>query len=113
MLDVARPRSQESEDEIEVIQQEINVLSQCDCPYVTRCAAVVVHASLLSVFDQGSTSDGLCRYYGSFVQDTALWIVMEYLAGTRARIRSAHMRTHACSRPWLTNLPSEHSWVTE
>ncbi|XP_028796808.1 serine/threonine-protein kinase 24 isoform X2 [Neltuma alba] len=46
----------ESEDEIDDIQTEIAVLSQCRCPYITE-------------------------YYGSYLHQTKLFIIMEYMAG--------------------------------
>jgi serine/threonine-protein kinase 24/25/MST4 len=47
---------EEAEDEIEDIRQEIAVMAQCDSPHVTR-------------------------YFGSYVLDTKLFLIMEYVGG--------------------------------
>nr|CAD7423548.1 unnamed protein product [Timema monikensis] len=60
---------EEAEDEIEDIQQEIMVLSQCDSPFVTKYFGSYLKISNCSL----ATSQG-----------TKLWIIMEYLGGGSA-----------------------------
>lgn len=67
---------EEAEDEIEDIQQEIMVLSQCDSPFVTKYFGSYLKVCFISNFIR------LSNFY--FIQGTKLWIIMEYLGGGSA-----------------------------
>lgn len=77
---------EEAEDEIEDIQQEIMVLSQCDSPYVTK-----YYGSYLKVCWTTKVW-GWKANWNNFdliidvcvLQGTKLWIIMEYLGGGSA-----------------------------
>ena len=80
---------EEAEDEIEDIQQEIMVLSQCDSPFVTRYYGSYLKVSslvllLLSLFCFGVHFYNLYLLLLKKMQGTKLWIIMEYLGGGSA-----------------------------
>ena len=66
---------EKAEDEIEDIQQEIQVLSQCNSPFITK-----YFGSYLKV----RTRKILHVYLFFLRKGTKLWIVMEYLGGGSA-----------------------------
>ena len=74
---------EEAEDEIEDIQQEIMVLSQCDSPYVTRYygSYLKVIIKMFLFFSQKIIVLSLSLVSH---QETKLWIIMEYLGGGSA-----------------------------
>uniref|UniRef100_A0A915JPX7 non-specific serine/threonine protein kinase n=1 Tax=Romanomermis culicivorax TaxID=13658 RepID=A0A915JPX7_ROMCU len=89
---------EEAEDEIEDIQQEIMVLSQCDSPYVTKyygsylkTTHYLLNKLSLNFLSKISLLIGAHRNYVNFelmrcyfFQGSKLWIIMEYLGGGSA-----------------------------
>jgi serine/threonine-protein kinase 24/25/MST4 len=69
---------EKAEDEIEDIQQEIQVLSQCNSPYITK-----YFGSYLKVMHAEFFSKIKSRVFFR-IKGTKLWIVMEYLGGGSA-----------------------------
>ena len=70
-------------EEMEDIQQEITVLSQCDSPYVTKYSGSYLKVQCGGC---GMVSGVLVRVCVTppFFQGTKLWIIMEYLGGGSA-----------------------------
>ena len=85
---------EEAEDEIEDIQQEIQVLSQCDSPYVTKYYGSYLKVRFREICQKirisfpSSISDFFFfqpKFLSYFwLQGTKLWIIMEYLGGGSA-----------------------------
>ena len=96
---------EEAEDEIEDIQQEIQVLSQCDSPYVTKYYGSYLKVRFREICQQKSHFISLLpqpefffnpnphnpefivqkfELCYSWLQGTKLWIIMEYLGGGSA-----------------------------
>lgn len=65
---------EEAEDEIEDIQQEITVLSQCNSPHVTKYFGSYLKVRLVLWIS----------FNHNLSQGTKLWIIMEYLGGGSA-----------------------------
>ena len=63
---------EDADDEIEDIQQEITVLSQCDSPHVTKYYGSYLKVGVVS-------QSGVALVLP--LQGTKLWIIMEYLGG--------------------------------
>ena len=84
---------EEAEDEIEDIQQEIQVLSQCDSPYVTKYYGSYLKVRFREICQKKSHFISLLDFRFFFqpkflsyfwLQGTKLWIIMEYLGGGSA-----------------------------
>ena len=85
---------EEAEDEIEDIQQEIQVLSQCDSPYVTKYYGSYLKVRFREICQKNSHFISLLDFRFFFfqpkflsyfwLQGTKLWIIMEYLGGGSA-----------------------------
>ena len=64
-----------AEDEIDDIQQEITVLSQCHSGRVSR------HWHAEANMAERWCTEYITQYYGSHLTGSELWIIMEYLGG--------------------------------
>lgn len=72
---------EEADDEIEDIQQEITVLSQCDSPHVTRYFGSYLKVSVALLTCSRAPAPAMLAL---LLQGTKLWIIMEYLGGGSA-----------------------------
>ena len=71
-----------AEDEIDDIQQEIQILSQLDSAWVTKYVLRLIPTCDLRFSRKRElTRRRACRYHGSFLKGSNLWIIMEFCSG--------------------------------